>query len=336
MSRLLALALLIGCSKSPEPPPAAPVSVEPAPVALSRFQAQLMGTPWNITIADAKPREALNAAVNAAFREVERVEGLMSEWRPSSAISAINAAAGKAPVQVPAEVRDLIARALDIARKSDGAFDPTWAALRGVWDFKSDPPRLPLRSALDAATARIDYRKVKIADDTVFLEAPGMALGLGGIAKGYGIDRAVAVLRSHGLERFIVDGGGDLFIAGEKQPGVPWTIGLRHPRGGALIGELAVRDVAVVTSGDYERFFELGGRRYHHIIDVRTGMPANKSVAVSILAPNATIADAWATGAFVLGPAALEKLAGVSVAIFTPDGRIHRNGRFAGLKDRWR
>lgn len=351
---LLGLALLgltlLGCARTSAPQDAAPATATAAdtataetaapdtatPVTLHRFQAQLMGTPWNLTIADDRPQDALNAAVNAAFVEVERVEGLMSEWRPSSAISAINAAAGKAPVQVPTEVRRLIERSLAVARETDGGFDPTWAALRGVWDFKADPPRLPLRSQLDAAIARIDYRKVKIEGDTVFLEAPGMALGLGGIAKGYGIDRAVEVLRAHGLERFIVDGGGDLFVAGEKRPGEPWTIGLRHPRGGALVGELAVRDVAVVTSGDYERFFEIGGRRYHHIIDVRTGMPADRSVAVSVIAPDATTADAWATGAFVLGPAALERLGAISAAIFTPDGRIHANGRLSAIGGRWR
>jgi thiamine biosynthesis lipoprotein len=275
--------------------------------------------------------------VNAAFEEVERVEQLMSEWRPSSAISAVNLAAGKAPVQVPLEVVSLMQRALSVARATDGAFDPTWAALRGVWDFKTDPPRLPLKSTLRAAVARIDHRKVQIDNDTVYLPEAGMALGLGGIAKGYGIDRAVAILRARGLTRFIVDGGGDLYIAGEKEPGVPWTIGLRHPRGGPLVGELPVRDAAVVTSGDYERFFELGGTRYHHIIDVRTGMPAQKSVAVSLIAPDATTADAWATGLFVLGPAGLDRLpAGVSAAVFTSDGRSHARGILTRIGPRWR
>ena len=206
-----------------------------------------------------------------------------------------------------------------------------------MWNFKADPPVLPLRSTLDAAIAQIDYRAVEIGPDTIFLRKPGMALGLGGIAKGYGIDRAVGVLRKHGLMRFIVDGGGDLYAAGEKAPGEPWTIGLRHPRGGALLGEVTVRDAAVVTSGDYERFFELGGVRYHHIIDVRTGLPARKSVSVSILAPDATTADAWATGAFVMGPRAFDTLPeGVSATIFTPEGAIHGRGRFAKLPARWR
>lgn len=340
--RWLALLFVLGaCSDRAGPPtPAAATSVASTAIKatkLQRFQATLMGTPWMITIADDRPQMALTAAVNAAFAEVERVEGLMSEWRPSSAISAINAAAGKTPVAVPAEVIDLVRRALDIAKRTDGAFDPTWAALRGVWDFKANPPVLPLRSDLDAAIALIDYRAVDIGDGTIFLRKTGMALGLGAIAKGYGIDRAVVMLREHGLARFIVDGGGDLYAAGEKAPGEPWMIGVRHPRGGPVLGELTVRDAAVVTSGDYERFFELGGQRYHHIIDVRTGLPARKSVSVSIIAPDATTADAWATGVFVAGPAGFKTLlTGVSAAVLTPDGAIHSRGRLSKLPDRWR
>lgn len=346
----LIMLLLAGCSDR-APPPAAPATAasqasdpgalapkEPASTArLHRFRAQLMGTPWTVTIADPRESAALTPAVNAAFAEVERIEALMSEWRSSSAISAVNLAAGKAPVQVPLEVIVVMRKALVVARQTNGAFDPTWAALRGVWNFKADPPQLPLKSKLAAAVAQIDYRAVQIERNAVFLPKPGMALGLGGIAKGYGIDRAVAILRARGLTRFIVDGGGDLYIAGEKAPGDPWTIGLRHPRGGPLVGELPVRDAAVVTSGDYERFFELGGRRYHHIIDVRTGMPADKSIAVSLIAPDATTADAWATGLFVLGPDGLNRLkTNVSAAVFTADGRIHARGALTQIGPRWR
>lgn len=341
---ILVGALVAGCGEAPSPPaPAVPSSASTtsaastAPARLHRFAAQLMGTPWTITVADPREPGALTSAVNAAFAEVERVERQMSEWRPESAISAINLAAGKAPVQVPLEVIAVVRRALQVAAQTDGAFDPTWAALRGVWDFKRDPPQLPRKSTLQAAVARIDHRKVQVQGNTVFLPEAGMALGLGGIAKGYGIDRAVAVLRARGLTRFIVDGGGDLYIAGEKAPGVPWTIGLRHPRGGPLLGEVPVRDAAVVTSGDYERFFELGGRRYHHILDVRTGLPARQSVAVSLIAPDATTADAWATGLFVLGPAGLDRLpAGISAAVFTADGRSHARGALMHVGPRWR
>ncbi|MCA9524834.1 MAG: FAD:protein FMN transferase, partial [Myxococcales bacterium] len=153
------------------------------------------------------------------------------------------------------------------------------------------------------------------------------------IAKGYAIDRAAALLRARGFDRFIVDGGGDLYVAGEKRPGEPWVVGVRDPRGEGLLAELPVRDAAIVTSGDYERFFELGGRRYHHIIDVRTGMPATASVAVTVIAPDATRADALATAFFVEGPAAIERARrlGVEAAVLAPDGRIHATAGLAAL-----
>ncbi|MCA9543427.1 MAG: FAD:protein FMN transferase, partial [Myxococcales bacterium] len=163
---------------------------------------------------------------------------------------------------------------------------------------------------------------------------------LGGIAKGYAIDKAAAVLKAHGLRAFIVDGGGDLFIAGEKAPGVPWTVGVQHPRADRVLLALPARDQAVVSSGDYERFFELGGRRYHHILDPKTGLPAGKSVAVTVRAPDATRADALATALFVLGPVeglALAQAQGVDAAILGPDGAIAVTAGLAELfPKRWK
>lgn len=301
-----------------------------------------MGTPFGLLIAGDVPAEQARAAADAAFAEIARVEAFASEWRPDSAISRINAAAPQA-VAVSAETRALLQRALVLARQSDGAFDPSWAALRGVWRFGSDdgrPPKLPLKSALDAARAKVDHRKVLVEGETVRLAEAGMALGLGGIAKGYAIDRAAAVLRARGVDRFIVDGGGDLYVAGEKAPGVEWTVGIRHPRKAGLLAELPVKDAAVVSSGDYERFFDLGGRRYHHIIDLRTGLPADRSVAVTVRAPEATLADALATAVFVLGPKAGLALAarhpGVDVAVLAPDGTVHATAGLRGvLPARW-
>lgn len=348
--RAIALALaaaLAGCrsadrAAAPEhpPEPAASESSAPAPAEPHRFRAQLMGTPFSLTLpADVEPAAA-RAAADAAFAEIARVEHAMSEWRPDSEISRVNAAA-PAAVAVSAETRHVLARALDLARQSDGAFDPTWAALRGLWRFDGRPA-LPRRDALTAALALVDHRAVHVEGDTVRLGRPGMALGLGAIAKGWGIDRAAAVLRARGITAFIVDGGGDLYVAGRKPGGARWTVGVRHPRQAeALVAELPVEDAAVVSSGDYERFFELGGRRYHHILDLRTGLPAERSVAVTVRAPDATLADALATAIFVLGPvdglALAARHPGVDAAVLAPDGAVHATRGFAGVfPPRWR
>ncbi len=350
---------LAGCARpDPGPPPpaaaptraAVPSAATPASVPASApqaaapqvFQAQLMGTPWALTLAGASPAQA-RAAADAAFTEIARLEGLLSEWRPGSEISRINAAAGQAAVAVGPEVFEVVRTGRALGEATRGAFDITWAALRGLWDFKAALPRLPTHSALAAAVAHIDYRQV-ILDPTartVRLARPGMAVGLGGIAKGYAIDRAAQILRAKGLTAFIVDGGGDLYLAGEKAPGVPWRVGVRHPRADRLLSQVAAGDAAVVSSGDYERFFELGGRRYHHILDPATGLPADRSVAVTVQAPTAMRADALATALFVLGPA--EGLAvarqqpDVEAAILAPDGTIHTtDGLRAAFPARWR
>lgn len=322
-------------------PDAARDAAKAPPTPVRRFAAHLMGSPWSLLIVSDRPPAELSAAADAAFREVERVEHLLSEWRPDSAVSAVNLAAGKAPVQVASEVLDLIEQSLAIAQLTDGAFDPTWAALRGLWQFKTNEPSLPRKSDLTRALRLVGHTRVQVdrAASTLYLPEAGMALGLGGIGKGYAADRVAALLRARGFDRFIIEGGGDLYVAGEKRPGEPWTIGVQHPRDPTrLVAELPVRDAAIVSSGDYERFFELGGQRYHHIIDLKTGLPAERSVAVTVIAPDATRADALATAFFVIGPPAIDlasKLPGVELAVLTPDGRIHATAGLKILGDRW-
>lgn len=332
MLRRAVLCVALGaCTGEPPPPPAPAEPPSPATAAvpdraLFKRETQLMGTRFAVTLSGG-PQARAEGVVQAAFAEVERVDKLLSEWRDDSDVAAINRSAGGPAVAVSPETFEVIRRAMDLSARSRGAFDITWAALRGQWDFKAK--KLPDPAPLKAALARTGWQKVKLdtVGRTVGLVEPGMAVGLGGIAKGYAIDRAVSVIRENGFTDFIIDGGGDLFVAGEKQPGVAWRIGVQHPRSREqLLVSLPSRDAAVVTSGDYERYFELDGKRYHHIIDLATGMPADKSVAVTVRASDATLADAVATAIFILGPedgvALANGMPGVDAAVLVPDGRI--------------
>lgn len=322
---------------------APPTGRTSTPVRLEHRERPAMGTTFVITIADDVPATVIERATTDAFDEVDRIEALISEWRPTSEVTLINAQAGLAPVAVSKDTYECTRRALEISEQTQGGFDLTWAAFRGLWKFGPDKaPAIPAPERIAEALKHVGWRKVKLdpVARTVFLTERGMLLGFGGIGQGYAVDRAVAVLRSYGLSRFIVDGGGDLYVAGQKAPGVPWTVGVQHPRDpGRLVAELTVSEGAIVTSGDYERFFELGGVRYHHIIDLRTGQPARGAVSATIFSREATVADAWTKGLFVLGPDALpllEAQPGLEGAVFTPDGRVQTTKALrAAFPKRW-
>ncbi len=279
-------------------------TAEPAPSLQVEAETNLMGTRWAIRLLTEGnvDEHAARTAIDAAFAEVARVESVMSEWQPQTPISLVNAGAGGDPVPAPRELVDIVRRGLALGEESRGAFDITWRGMGDLWAVHRDDFAVPEPAAVDAARARVDYRLVGVEDDAIELPAPGMALGLGGIAKGYGIDRAAETLRSHGIESFYIDGGGDVVVAGGRG-GEPWRVGVRAPRGGRtdLIGVLRVHDGAVATSGDYERVRVIDGRRYHHIIDPRTGYPTEGMWSVTVFAPTAERADALATAVFVLG-----------------------------------
>ena len=204
----------------------------------------------------------------------------------------------------------------------------TIGPLTALWRFNSDAPAtVPEAATLDSVRSLVGFRNLVLnqRDTTVFFARPGMRIDLGGIAKGYAIDRAVAVLREQGVYDFLLNAGGDLYASGERQPGHPWRVGVKHPRASdALLARLTVHDMAVATSGDYERFGEVEGRRYHHILDPRTGYPAHQSRSVTVVASSAEEADALATYLFILGlarnphPTSIRRYLGVDA-----DGRLH-------------
>jgi FAD:protein FMN transferase len=262
----------------------------------------MMGTVYRITVTGA-PQERAERAVRAAFDEMARLEEVLSEWRASSEISKVNAAAGERPVQVGDDTLAVVKAGLDVSRWSEGAFDMSWAALRGLYDFKAASPRPPRPNELRPRLPLVDWRQIEIDEEarTVFLTRKGMAIGTGGIGKGYALDRAGEVLRDAGIEKYMLFGGGQVQVHG-RRGNRPWRVGVQHPRRQDYFAFLESTGGSISTSGDYEHFFVDGeGTRWHHILDPRTGTPARGAQAVTVLAATGLYADALSTAAFVLG-----------------------------------
>jgi len=268
-----------------------------------------MGTRVTLVAFTTSTRNAsmVREALGRGLEEIRRIEGLMSPRREDSELWRINAAAGKGPVVVGPDTLLVLQKSLRFSELSEGCFDVTFASMGPLWRFDDNaPPSIPTAAQVQQARRWIDYRKVKLdgAQRTVSLASEHTRIGLGGIAKGYAVDRAAHVLRDAGLSAFFVQAGGDLYVAGRKPSGESWRVGVRDPRGPAeaTFASLEVEDHAFSTAGDYERSFVQGGRRYHHIIDPRTGYPATASRSVSIWAPDAFTADAVDDSVFILGP----------------------------------
>lgn len=237
-----------------------------------------------------------------AIRLCRAYERLFSRTIEGSDIWNLNHAEGK-PVKVDPETIALLELAMEVGEASDGAFDVTIAPVSALWDFTAEHPAVPAQSDLEQAARLVDYRNVKIEGDTVTL-LNGCKLDLGGIAKGYIADSIAAYLKSRGIEHACINMGGNIVVFGGKPDGKPWTIGIRDPNGTPEQSEETVEryDGVLVTSGNYERFFLLDGKRYHHILDPKTGMPVQNGLAsVTIFAESSAVADALSTACFVLG-----------------------------------
>ena len=294
-----------------------------------------MGTRFEIQVV-VSDASAGRAAVEAAYLEIDRVEQLLSEWRETSEISEVNRRAGQAAVPVGPDLFAVVERASEISEITDGAFDVTFAACGGIWSVRER--RIPTGGEIEACLPHVDFRRLDLdaAASTIRLPAEAMRIGIAGIGKGYGVDRAAEVLEAHGIRDYIVDGGGDIRVAG-RNVNRPWVVGIADPRReGQLYATLDARAGAIVTSGDYQRYFEQDGVRYHHILDPATGRPARRAVAVTVVASTATDADALATGLFVLGPERgieiVEGQPGVEALIFGPDLAIHLSSGFPEVR----
>jgi thiamine biosynthesis lipoprotein len=272
-----------------------------------------------------------DAALGAVFEEFDRLDAMLSVWKQDSDIVRLNAAAGEHPVPVSPETREVLGIAHQVSEWTDGRFDVTFGALSGLWKFDDQDKdgTIPERAEVLGRLPLINYRDLVVDEraGTAFLKRKGMRAHLGGIGKGYAVDRAVDILRRSALHDFIVQAGGDLYVAG-KRGDRPWRLGIRDPRGPAdkSFAALDVTDATFSTSGDYERFFMKDGRRYHHILDLTAGEPARGCRSVTLVTGRAVIADALAKGVFVLGPdagmALIERTPGVQGVIVSARNEV--------------
>ena len=297
-----------------------------------------MGSELRLTTWTADEATAVSA-FEAVFGEFDRLDALMSVWRDGSDIQRLNAAAGEHAVPVSPDVREVLRVARQVSDWTGGKFDVTFGALSDLWKFDHDQDnRMPDPDEVRRRLPLINYRALEVDEraGTAFLKRKGMRAHLGGIGKGYAIDRTVDILRRRGFRDFMIQAGGDLYVAGHRSER-PWRLGIRDPRGPAdrSFAALDLSDGTFSTSGDYERFFIHNGRRYHHILDPDVGEPARGCRSVTIVTNRAVIADGLSTGVFVLGPTAgmalIERLPDVEGVIVTDRNEVLIS---PGLKNR--
>lgn len=283
----------------------------------------LMGTVVEIVAQGADAQDA----VDDAFAEMVRLEKLLSRHVPDNDVSRLSAS--EAGGKVAPETAQVIALGLEIAAKSGGAFDLTLGRLKSLWKIEDETPTIPSQVDIDKALVGIGPHALQLDGQLVRKRLRQLQVDLGGIAKGFIVDRAVAVLKEHGIVSAAVNAGGDMYLLGSKADR-PWRIGIQHPRvADAILATVQVSNRAVVTSGDYERYFERDGVRYHHIFDPKSGQPARRCQSVTIIADSVALGDALATAVFVLGPEEglklLRQFPQAEGLIVAADGSLHKS-----------
>lgn len=301
--------------------PATDVSTEST---TTRREVVMMGSSI-VFVVDAEPQLAVRA-IQAATDRLHSLEAEVSSWRPDSAISRLNSRAGIGPVKLGKDAYELLQLAKDLHKKTGGAFDVTIGPVWDLWPFRNTSAPLPTKKQIAGTLRLVDSSKIQMndKDQTAYLPLTGMNVNLGAIGKGYAARLAIETMKELGIERAAVSAGGDLYLLGRKSGG-PWVVGLEHPRWtGRLTEQFVVGDIAVATSGNSQRHVIRNNRSYGHILDPRTGHPAEECQSVTILTDDPAQADAFATAVFVMGPAKglawVEQHSGVEVLI------IDRNG----------
>ena len=325
---LVLVALLVGCAGLP---------TQSEPVVVKRAQMQ-MGTLVKIT-AVARSESVAQTAATAGFAEIRRLEELLSTWIPTSELSRVNASAGVMPVHVSSETLTVVQRAIQVAEMTDGGFNIAIGPAVDAWSV-IESRRIPTESELEALRPLLDLKAVH-ADgrkQTIYLEKAGMQIDVGGIGKGYAADQAVIAMKNAGASTGVVALSGDIKTFGQLPGGRKFPVGIQHPRKeGEVLAFMELEDEAISTAGDYERFFEHDGVRYHHILDPRTLQPARSCQSVTVIAREGIWADGLDTGIFVMGVESgmrlVEALPDVEAIIVDHEGHVHVS---SGLRDRIR
>lgn len=289
----------------------------------------MLGSPFEVT-AVANDTVQANEYIDLAVAEVKRIENLISDWIPTTQISEINRNAGLKPVKVDTEVFELVERAIKISQITNGAFDISYASMDKIWKFDGSMEVMPTEEAIKKSVAKIGYKNIILnpKEHTIFLKLEGMKLGLGGIGQGYIADKVKNLLYAKGCLSGIINVSGDINAWGKQPDGKPWTVGIVNPLNkNKIFATFPIEDSAVETSGSYEKYVIFDGIRYSHIIDPRTGYPASGIVSVSVFAKQTEIADAMATGIFVLGVEVgldlVNQIKGLECIIVDDKGKIH-------------
>lgn len=298
----------------------------------------LMGSRFKITLVDTDSI-SVEKNINKAIDEMVRIEHLISDWKPTSQVSQINQNAGIQPVKVDQEVIDLTKRALYFSKLTEGAFDISFAAMDRIWKFDGSMEEIPTSSAIQKAIEKIGYQHIIINEEasTIFLEKPGMKIGFGSTGKGYAADKARELMLQIGIKAGIIDASGDMTTWGTQPDGKPWRIGITNPFDRHQMADiLSLKKAAVTTSGDYEKFVVIDGKRYSHIINPKTGMPSTGLTGVTVIGPNAEMCNGFSTSMMVLGKekglAFINQQKEYAALLITDNGKIIRSKNYKKIK----
>ena len=280
----------------------------------------IMGTVVEITVIPANEE-----AIKEAFDAIKKVDELMSTYKPESEVSILNR---QGENHLSPQTSQIIQEAIKFSEMTEGAFDITCRPLINLWKRAKKEAKIPTLQEIEEAKNLVSYKKIALEGDLVKLQQPGMQIDLGGIAKGWAVDKAIQALKKREVRAALVNAGGDLYALGRRGLWKKWEVGIQHPRDQEkILTTIEVSDKGVATSGDYRRYFTLEGRRFSHIVDPRTGETVEEvPMSVTVVAPDATTADALATGIFVLGPEEgmrlIESLPGIEGLIVSEEMRM--------------